>query len=562
MSGLRQLRIGARLTLAFSVLLLIIAVSAIVGCWRLQATADAAHQMGTVDAEKLRMVESWRQNIAMNWLRTQASLLDSDPSRIPAWTAQMAETTQTISELSKRIGESSHTDEEKALIAEINARREDYRGPRADLVKRRQAGEDVAALMDTRLRPLADQYNAALLRFEVREKERFAQSLRETAEAAARGQTIMIGFALAALALGALFAVLLTRSITVPLVTASGAARRVAAGDLTEDISAHGRDEAAMVLTSLQDMQQQLATVVTGVRHNAEGVAAASIEIAQGNNDLSARTEQQAAALEQTAASMEQLSATVRQNADNARQANGLAQTASEVAVQGGAVVARVVDTMKGIHQSSDQIADIIGVIDAIAFQTNILALNAAVEAARAGEQGRGFAVVASEVRSLAGRSAEAAREIKGLIGASVQRVQQGTALVGEAGATMNEVVSAIRRVTDIMGEISAASSEQSAGVAQVGQAITQMDQSTQQNAALVEESAAAADALRSQADQLVQAMSVFSVRAGAGLAATPRVALRPSTPAARKPPATRPLPPIGQAARKAVTASQRRLST
>ena len=261
---------------------------------------------------------------------------------------------------------------------------------------------------------------------------------------------------------------------------------------------------------------------VSAVRQGASGIALASAEIAQGNSDLSARTEQQASALEQTAASMEELSSTVRQNADNARQGNQLAQNASSVAVRGGEVVGQVVDTMKGINDASRKIADIIGVIDGIAFQTNILALNAAVEAARAGEQGRGFAVVASEVRSLAGRSAEAAKEIKGLISDSVQRVEQGTALVDQAGATMTEVVAAIRRVTDIMGEISAASTEQSSGVAQVGEAVTQMDQATQQNAALVEESAAAAESLKLQAQQLVQAVAVFKLAHGAETQAVP----------------------------------------
>jgi methyl-accepting chemotaxis protein len=251
---------------------------------------------------------------------------------------------------------------------------------------------------------------------------------------------------------------------------------------------------------------------VSNVRIGSEGVATASAEIAQGNNDLSARTEQQASSLEETAASMEELSATVKQNADSARQANQLAAQASTVAVQGGDVVGQVVETMKGINDSSRKISDIISVIDGIAFQTNILALNAAVEAARAGEQGRGFAVVASEVRSLAGRSAEAAKEIKNLINASVERVEQGTVLVDKAGVTMAEVVSAIRRVTDLMGEISAASNEQSAGVSQVGEAVISMDQVTQQNAALVEEMAAAASSLKSQANDLVQIVAVFDL--------------------------------------------------
>ncbi|WP_404302944.1 methyl-accepting chemotaxis protein [Alicycliphilus denitrificans] len=286
----------------------------------------------------------------------------------------------------------------------------------------------------------------------------------------------------------------------------------MAQGNLAIPIHVKGRDEISVLLRTLASMQQKLVTVVSAVRQGSEGVATASEQIAQGNQDLSARTENQASALQQTAASMEQLNSTVRQNADNASQANQLAQSASTVASQGGEVVQDVVRTMKDINDSSRKIADIIGVIDGIAFQTNILALNAAVEAARAGEQGRGFAVVASEVRSLAGRSAEAAREIKGLIGSSVERVEAGSALVDRAGQTMADVVQAIQRVTDIMGEISAASSEQSAGVHQVGEAVTQMDQVTQQNAALVEEMAAAAGSLNSQAQELVNTVAIFNL--------------------------------------------------
>jgi methyl-accepting chemotaxis protein len=301
---------------------------------------------------------------------------------------------------------------------------------------------------------------------------------------------------------------------------AAALAQHVAAGDLDTPITLRAGDSSSL-MAQLRTMQGSLNDVVGRVRQNADSVATASAQIAQGNNDLSSRTEQQASALQQTAASMEELSATVRQNADNARQANQLALGASTVAVQGGEVVGRVVDTMKGINDSSKRIADIISVIDGIAFQTNILALNAAVEAARAGEQGRGFAVVASEVRNLAQRSAEAAKEIKGLIIASVERVEQGTALVDQAGATMSEVVISIKRVTDIMGEISAASIEQSAGVAQVGEAVSQMDQATQQNAALVEQSAAAAESLKQQAQMLVQAVAAFKTgRSGSAFAA------------------------------------------
>ena len=288
----------------------------------------------------------------------------------------------------------------------------------------------------------------------------------------------------------------------------------IARGNLSIEIACAPGDTVS-VMASMAAMRNSLADTVGTVRQNAHSVATASAQIAQGNQDLSQRTEEQASALQETAASMEQLSATVRQNADNANQANQLAQTAASVAARGGEVVGQVVTTMKGINDSSRKIADIVSVIDAIAFQTNILALNAAVEAARAGEQGRGFAVVASEVRSLAGRSAEAAREIKGLIAASVERVEQGSALVDQAGVTMNEVVGSIRRVTDIMGEISAASNEQSSGVAQVGQAVTQMDRTTQENAALVEQCTAAAESLKGQAQQLVQAVAVFKLSQG-----------------------------------------------
>jgi methyl-accepting chemotaxis protein len=308
---------------------------------------------------------------------------------------------------------------------------------------------------------------------------------------------------------------LITRSILRQLGGEPGDAahitNQIAEGDLTVDIVLKPNDTSSL-LHSIQSMRNNFSNIVGQVRSGSQGVATASAEIAQGNHDLSARTEQQASALEETAASMEELGSTVKQNADNARQANQLAQSASTVAVKGGEVVGQVVETMKGINEASRKISDIISVIDGIAFQTNILALNAAVEAARAGEQGRGFAVVASEVRALAGRSAEAAKEIKTLIGASVDRVEHGTALVDQAGLTMNEVVTAIKRVTDIMGEISAASNEQSSGVAQVGEAVGQMDQTTQQNAALVEQMAAAASGLKSQAQDLVQVVAVFKL--------------------------------------------------
>ena len=376
-------------------------------------------------------------------------------------------------------------------------------------------GDHVADRVESELKPLDDAYDQALGQFADHQLKVYTET-RETALAQVRQSQIMLAsVAGITLLLGIWGAWALGRSITRPLHQAVGIADEIAHGNLTQSFTISGRDETATLLTSLHEMQAKLASIVAGVRQNADSVANASAEIAQGNNDLSARTEQQASALEQTAASMEQLGATVRQNADNAAQANQLAMNANDVANQSGGVVEQMVSTMREIEDSGQRIAAIIGVIDSIAFQTNILALNAAVEAARAGEQGRGFAVVASEVRALAGRSAEAAKEIKTLIDTSVQRVGHGTQLADQAGHSMQEMINAIGRVTDIMAEISAASREQSSGVSQVGEAITQMDRTTQQNAALVEESAAAADNLRSQAVQLVQAMAFFQVNEG-----------------------------------------------
>jgi methyl-accepting chemotaxis protein len=319
----------------------------------------------------------------------------------------------------------------------------------------------------------------------------------------------MLGFTII---IAATLAYWITRLITAPVSQALGAATRIADGDLTVQLTAIGSDEPAQLVRALSLMKDNLANIVRGVRDSADNVATASSQIAQGNLDLSGRTEQQAGSLEETAATMEELSTTVRNNSDRAEEANKLATSASGVAAKGGEVVSQVVDTMKEINESSKKIADIISVIDGIAFQTNLLALNAAVEAARAGEQGRGFAVVATEVRNLAGRSAQAAKEIKALITGSVQQIEQGSALVDRAGETMEEIVSAIKRVNIIVGEISTASVEQSTGVSQVGHAVSQMDQATQQNAALVEQSAAAAESLNQLAQHLVQAVSVFKL--------------------------------------------------
>ena len=348
-------------------------------------------------------------------------------------------------------------------------------------------------------------------------------AFRSSQETYAHARRWFIALVAAAMVMSALLAVWIVRGVTRQLGgeprEAAELGRRIAAGDLSNQIKLQPGDATSM-MAQLKAMQQSLADIVGGVRENADGVATASMQIAQGTHDLSQRTEEQASALEQTAASMEQLGSAVRQNADNAQQANQLALSASAVGVRGSEVMGEVVATMKGINDSSGKIAEIIGVIDGIAFQTNILALNAAVEAARAGAHGRGFAVVAGEVRSLAQRSAEAAKEIKQLITDSVERVEQGTALVGQAGATMREIVGSIQRVTDIMGEISAASAEQSDGVAQVGAAVGQMDTTTQQNAALVEQSAAAAESLKTQARDLVEAVALFKLPSSAPAAA------------------------------------------
>jgi len=371
------------------------------------------------------------------------------------------------------------------------------------------------------------------------------------------GATIAVG-GMIGVALATVLAVWLTRNITRPLGEAVDLAKRVAKGDLTARVHTDATDETGELINALKDMNESLSRIVAEVRNGTDQIAAASHQIATGNLDLSSRTEEQASSLEETASSMEELTSTVQQNAENARQANQLAAAASDIAQKGGAVVSEVVGTMGAINESAKKIVDIISVIDGIAFQTNILALNAAVEAARAGEQGRGFAVVAAEVRNLAQRSAAAAKEIKTLIGDSVEKVESGSKLVDQAGATMEEVVASVRRVTDIIGEIAEASAEQRNGIEQVNQAITRMDDVTQQNAALVEEAAAAANAMQDQASNLSQMVSVFTLDASAQAAPSAASPVRRQAPAARqkvvrierKPPARR----VAAAAAPAVT--------
>jgi methyl-accepting chemotaxis protein-1 (serine sensor receptor) len=408
-------------------------------------------------------------------------------------------------------------DEVRAKIAAIDAVEQAYAPIAVDIVKLALDGkrDDAIAKMNDACRPHLAALVAAAEDYRSFTVSREEKQIDQAAEAYSTQRNVLVTACLTALLAAALSGFLITRSLTRALgaepAQLSTAARRVADGQLAP---VPGSEQApkGSVLASLGAMQASLAGIVGEVRGASESIATGSAQIAHGNADLSQRTEEQASALQQTAATMDELSATVRNNSDSARQANQLAGGASEVATKGGNVVSRVVGTMREINDSSKRIADIIGVIDGIAFQTNILALNAAVEAARAGEQGRGFAVVAGEVRNLAQRSAEAAKEIKSLITSSVEQVEQGSVLVDEAGRTMDEIVGAIKRVNDIVAEISAAGVEQSSGVSQVSQAVSQMDQVTQQNAALVEESAAAAESLKQQAQRLVGSVSVFKL--------------------------------------------------
>ncbi len=509
-----DLSIGKRLTAGFALILSLSMLITGIALWRLHESARETQFMMSSPLSKERMSSDWYTNISAAVRRTSAIAKSSDASLVSFFAEDQANTSKSTTALLKSIEALASSSEEKAMLSDIAAIRKDYLQVRDKVVALKKDGNAAAAeaMLDKEYLPLSKSYLSSVHSFQALQRSAMdglatrIKSVNDTSSA------LLLSVGGLMLTLGGFCAWLITRSITQPLNDAVRAANKVAAGDLAFTLQATSKDETGQLLGALKDMQAKLSTVVSEVRSNAEGVATASSEIASGNLNLSQRTEQQAAALQETAATMDQLSATVRNNADNAKQASQLASGASAVAARGGVVVNHVVDTMQAINHSSKKISDIIAVIDGIAFQTNILALNAAVEAARAGEQGRGFAVVASEVRSLAQRSAEAAKEIKTLINTSVEQVEQGSTLVDQAGQTMAEIVSAITRVNDIVAEISEASTEQSNGVSQVGQAVTQMDHATQQNAALVEESAAAAEGLKDQAQQMVQAVAVFKL--------------------------------------------------
>jgi methyl-accepting chemotaxis protein len=538
-----NLKISVKLALGYGLLVLLMTLIGGFTWFKLVAIQSAFEAVTENRLPKVVAVYEVRENINVAARAMRNMLLVSDPAEAAKEKERIEASRGAVGQRLDKLQATVVSGAGKQTLDKLVQARKDYDAQQAKFMELASGGkkDEAIKLLLTDLRRAQQGYFATsddMLKFLRARMDESSVAAHDGIQSTLTTNAVTL---LAAIVLSIALASWIIKSITQPMHRAIEVARDVASGNLSSRIEVDSSNETGQLLHALSDMQASLGKVVANVRNGSESVATASAEIAQGNNDLSARTEQQASALEETAASMEELSSQVTHNAENARQANQLATSASSVAVRGGEVVGRVVDTMKEINDSSRKISDIISVIDGIAFQTNILALNAAVEAARAGEQGRGFAVVASEVRSLAGRSADAAKEIKQLINASVERVAQGTALVDEAGSTMSEVVTSIRRVSDLVGEISSASNEQSAGVAQIGEAVTQLDHATQQNAALVEQMAAAASSLKSQAGELVQSVAVFNVGGNPSAALTTMGAQSFSrTPA--KPKAQRPL--------------------
>ncbi|MES2296387.1 MAG: methyl-accepting chemotaxis protein [Pseudomonadota bacterium] len=555
---LNQLKIGTRLALGFGLVLALLAAVTALAIARMADLNAHIETITKVNEVEARLATSMRLTVydRMIALRNLALLNNGDERKpeLERISAQASKYIESADKLAKMFASNSETQpEESTLLRTI----ESHAAGAAPLIAKaidlanQNKQDEVTALLIRDLRPVQKVWLQSLNELiDIEYKQNEADVL-DAANSYRNARTLMLALSTLAVALGVATAWLITRGIVGPIRRAVGAAKTVAAGDLSIEIDAEGGDETAELLLALKEMTANLHDIVSGVREGTDTIATASAQIASGNLDLSSRTEQQAGTLEETASSMEELTSTVKQNADNARQANVLAGSAATVAVKGGAVVAQVVGTMGAIDASARKIVDIIAVIDGIAFQTNILALNAAVEAARAGEQGRGFAVVAAEVRNLAQRSASAAKEIKTLIDDSVEKVGAGSRLVGQAGSTMQEVVASVQRVSDIMSEISAASREQEAGIEQINRAVTEMDTVTQQNAALVEEAAAAADSLQEQAQQLAQKVSVFTLGGALARRSTPTGA---SAAAARAP--QRPKLKVLSGPRPLVTAS------
>ncbi|MBP6251435.1 MAG: HAMP domain-containing protein [Rubrivivax sp.] len=531
-----DISIGKRLGLAFGLVLALVVAMATLGAAELRQLAKADKRLESL-AQRSQTMEQWKGLTASNLARALGIAHSGYQADVlAAFATPMKDTSAAITVLQSTLETGLGEAAERSLFTAIGERREVYVGVRQEAAKQFADGKLDAgrATVAQTMVPAAQAYTAAMDALLAHYRQRTELATADFDREFASSLQLLLGFTLAVIGCGVGLAVSITRSIARPLQDAARGAEAIATGDLTQQFASGRHDEIGQLLGALQRMQDGLRDTVRQIRQSTDGISTASGEIATGSQDLSVRTEQTASSLQQTASTMEQITVTVRQSTDSASQASQLAASASSVAKRGGAVVTQVVATMDEISASSKKIADIIGTIDGIAFQTNILALNAAVEAARAGEQGRGFAVVAGEVRQLAQRSAEAAREIKGLIGSSVDRVKDGSRLVGEAGSTMAEIVSSVQRVTDIIAEVAAAADEQSHGLSLVNRAVTDLDRMTQQNAALVEESAAAAESLKDQARALAESVSVFRIgQAPAGPGTLP------ARPAAARPAAT-----------------------
>ena len=535
--GLSRIHVSTKLWAFIVLVVLSICSVALVGLLRSASILAEGRAAQTAAIELVQVTTEWTGLTETNATRNHAIMIASGPTALDAFGDAIKATTAKVSELQKQTEAMAQTEADRAQLKKIAGLRATVIEWREKTRKIKADGKDEEAmkLVNSSYLPAMAAYIAAQRELVKMQKDRVEVIQTETeARRSANTMGILIGLGVIILMI-LLGTSWLVKSIREPLDQANVLAAHIAQGDLSAVVVTHREDEFGALLDSLSKMNQSLGRMVSEVRGSTDSIATASAEIAQGNNDLAHRTEQTSSNLQATASSMDALTSTVHHSAEDARQASTLAASASSVAQRGGEVVTQVVTTMQEINASSKKIADIIGVIDGIAFQTNILALNAAVEAARAGEQGRGFAVVASEVRSLAGRSADAAKEIKGLINTSVEKVESGTKLVTDAGTTMGEIVDSVRRVADVIGEITAAATEQSSGIAEVNQAISNLDQMTQQNAALVEESAAAAESLREQADRLKQAVAVFKVAPGDFGGGPAKVSVR--SPAPKNPP-------------------------
>ena len=534
--NLADMKIGTRLGLGFATVLLLMVSMVLLGYIQLVRVGDVARKLTEEELIKERLSAELTSNVRQNGIRTLAAIKSTDPAMVEMYKKQISETQLLDDEIMRKLEARLRRPQAKALLADSQQKMRTFIQIRNDLVSQRERGVDADTInraISSEFMPARQAYFDSMAAFAEFERGVINEAGEEIQRSKQFGIIMLMALGGVAIALGIFMAWRLAQSITQPLARALGLAKSVAAGDLTTTIDTGGRDEIGELLHALKTMNDSLAQIVAEVRNGVDTIATASGEIANGNLDLSSRTEQQASSLEETASAMEELTSTVRQNTQSATQANQQADSAADVAVKGGRVVDEVIASMGAINDSSKRISEIIGVIDGIAFQTNILALNAAVEAARAGEQGRGFAVVASEVRGLAQRSANAAKEIKALIADSVSSVAAGSQQVEQAGLTMGEVVDSVNRVSAIVRDISSASHEQGTGIEQINQAIMQMDDVTQQNAALVEQAAAASQSLQNQADNLARAVSVFKINghlAQTKTAAQPARAAKPST--------------------------------